>query len=495
MMNRRDFMKSLGAGALTMLVSSCSGVGYGYRKGPRPNVVLVLVDDLGWTDLGCFGSSYYQTPNADKLCREGMKFTDAYAACAVCSPTRAAVMTGRYPARLGITDWIRPDVWAIHRPPLSRSIPGYADQGRKILFPVNQPRLPREEITLPEVLKRQGYVTCHVGKWHLGGEGFMPENQGFDYNFGGCDFGQPPSYFDPYENEQVGQIPTLKPRKSGEYLPDRLGDEACGFIEQHQSEAFFLYMSHYTVHTPIQGRKDLVKKYRNITPPGAQRNAEYAAMVEAMDQALGKIMNKLDTLGLAENTLILFTSDNGGLIRNGITSNEPLRGGKGHPYEGGIRVPAIVRWPKVVQPGTVCRTPITSVDYLPTICEAVKCQIPLDREIDGVSLIPLLTQKQNLDRKRIYWHFPHLACGADGTIHRVPYSIVRSGNWKLIYFYEKERFELYNITDDLSEKNELSAVYPQKAKELNDILMTHLKSIGAKLPIPNPDYKKKGWKS
>ena len=487
---RRGFLKVTGAGLMTMMLSSCASFDAKMREGvrSRPNVVLILVDDLGWTDLGCFGSSYYQTPNIDKLCREGMKFTDAYAACAVCSPTRAAILTGRSPARLGITDWIRPDVWAQHRPPLSRSVAGYADLGRKLLFPVNQPRLPKEEITLPEILKQQGYATCHIGKWHLGGEGFMPEDHGFDHNIGGFDMGQPPSYYDPYENEEVGGIPTLKPRKGGEYLSDRLADEACVFLKQHRNDPFFLYMSHYTVHTPIQGRKDLVDKYNNIKPTGLQKNAEYAAMVEAMDQAVGQIMVTLDKLKLAENTLVIFTSDNGGYIRNGITANEPLRGGKGHAYEGGIRVPMIVRWPGKVPPATVSAVPVISMDCLPTICEAVACKAPVNRAIDGTSLMSALTQSGDMDRKAIYWHYPHFARSADGVIRRVPYSIVRSGRWKLIYFYDAQKHELYDLSADISEKNDLATVHPEKVKQLHNLLMTHLKQVGAKLPVPNPDY-------
>lgn len=297
-----------------------------------PNIIIVHVDDLGWTDLGCFGSGYYETPHIDRLAGGGMSFTNAYAAAAVCSPSRAALLTGRYPARLGITDWIRAsfnaDAWEPGTP-----IPEFESvDSRRLSTPVNQPYLPHEEITLAEHLKPAGYVTAHIGKWHLGREDWFPDSQGFDYNIGGCDFGQPPSYFDPYQNERVKGIPTLPPRREGEYLTEREGDEAVGFIRSHKDEPFFIYYAPYAVHTPIQAKPAVEARYEAKVKTN-QTNPAYAAMVESVDDAVGRIMATLEELKLAERTLVLFTSDNGGLMR--VTDNAPLRDGKGSPYEVG----------------------------------------------------------------------------------------------------------------------------------------------------------------
>jgi len=322
----------------------------------------------------------------------------------------------------------------------------------------------------------------HIGKWHLGADDWYPDKQGFDYNIGGCDFGQPPSYFDPYCRKKQGCIPTLEPRKEGEYLTDRLSDEAVQFIKKHKDEPFFLYMAHYAVHTPIQGKPELVKKYQAKAPTD-QKNPEYAAMVEAVDQAVGKIMAALEEEGLAENTIVFFTSDNGGLIP--ITSNKPLRAGKGYPYEGGIREPVIIRWPGVIEPGSISDVPISSIDYFPTICEAVGVPLPEDRIIDGVSLMPVLKKTGTIERDALFWHFPHYR-GKDV----VPYSIIRAGDWKLIKRYEGKTFELFNLKEDLSETHDLSEEMPDKVKELDARLTRWLKEVGAKLPKLNPDFYK-----
>jgi arylsulfatase A len=448
-----------------------------------PNVVLVLVDDLGWTDLACFGSKYYETPHLDKLATQGMKFTNAYAACAVCSPTRAAVMTGRYPARTGITDWIRARFQGGKIPANGKNSSGYVGgRNQPVLCPRNPLWLESEEITVAEALKPAGYTSCHIGKWHLGPDAWYPEKQGFDFNYGGCDYGQPPSYFDPYKNGRLKQgIPTLKPRKKGEYLTDREGDEAVKFITDHKDKPFFLYFANYAVHTPIQGRADLIAKYKK-KPTTNQKNATYAAMVHSVDVAVGKITKVLDELKLADNTLVIFTSDNGGLL--GPTHNAPLRAGKGHPYEGGIRVPLIVRWPGVVKPGTLSREPVISVDYLPTIMEATGAKLPKDHEIDGMSLVAHLKAdgKTKLDREAIFWHFPHYR----GRIG--PYSIVRSGDWKLLRWWATDKAELYDLNSDLSEKTDLAASQPDRVKQLRGVLDAHLAKVGARLPKKNPAY-------
>ncbi|MBN1422231.1 MAG: sulfatase [Planctomycetes bacterium] len=441
-----------------------------------PNVVLILVDDLGWADLACYGSRYYETPNLDRLAAQGMRFTDAYAACAVCSPTRAAVMTGRYPARVGITDWIRARFQGGKPPAPGEERSAYvAEKGRPLLCPRNPLWMELSEVTIAEALEPAGYVSCHIGKWHLGMEDWYPEKQGFDRNIGGCDFGQPPSYFDPYERKGQGGIPTLAPRKKGEYLTDREADEAVGFIRAHRDRPFFLYMAHYAVHTPLMGKPDVVARYK-AKPPTHQKNPTYAAMVESVDQAAGKILASIDETGIAERTIVIFTSDNGGLM--GPTHNAPLRDGKGTPYEGGIRVPLIARWPGVVRPGSICRTPVTSVDYLPTICAAAGVPLPAGRTIDGVSLLPLLKEKGGLDRDSLFWHFPHYR----GNI--LPYSIVRAGDWKLIERYEGTPFELYDLSKDLGETRDLAAEMPGKVKELESRLSAWLASTGAKLPKP-----------
>jgi arylsulfatase A-like enzyme len=474
--SRRSFLKVAGLAAVTFPSMSRAAT-----PNRSPNIVLVLVDDMGWTDTGCYGSTFYETPNIDRLASQGMKFTNGYAACAVCSPTRAAVMTGRYPARVGVTDWIRSRFQGGGDGPAGTNPTEYVgDKTDKLLCPPNPFWMELDEITIAETLKPAGYTSCHIGKWHLGPDDWYPDRQGFDYNIGGCDFGQPPSYFDPYERKRQGRIPTLPPRKEGEYLTDREADEAVKFIREHRDAPFFLYMAHYAVHTPIQGKKDLVDKYKAKTPTN-QTNPTYAAMVDSVDQALGAITAALDESGVADNTIVIFTSDNGGLLR--VTDNAPLRSGKGYPYEGGIREPVIVRWPGVVEPGSGCDVPVTSVDYFPTLCEAAGVPLPGDRAIDGLSLMPLLTQSGTLDRDALFWHFPHYRVGGI-----VPYSIVRLGDWKLIKQYEGKTFELFNLKDDLSEKNDLAEKMPEKVKELDTRLVQWLRDTNAKLPRENPEY-------
>jgi len=485
MVNRRDFLKGIGCGALA-LAAPYKGRGRISAK-HRPNVVLINVDDLGWTDVACFGSRYYETPNIDRLASLGVKFTSAYAGAAVCSPTRASLMTGRYPARIGITDWIHSGFqlkdFGETLPP-DKAFPGgyYAVPGKKLLCPRNPWWMELEEVTLAEILKTVGYVSCHIGKWHLGPEDWYPERQGFDFNIGGCDFGQPPTYFDPYFSMKhgEGEIPTLNPRRRGEYLTDREADEACRFIRESKGRPFFLHMAHYAVHTPLEGREDLVEKYRKKSSPTAQDNPVYAAMVESVDRSVGKILEVLEKTGLMEKTLLIFTSDNGGL-KGHSTDNAPLRSGKGYPYEGGIRIPQIICWPGVTRAGMVCDTPVCSIDFFPTLCEAADIDLPKDRVIDGESLIPLL-KGGDWWRDSLYWHFPHYR-GSDV----VPYSIIRSGDWKLIKRYDDRPFELFNLREDLGEARDLSDLHPAKVKELDVRLSAWLRSVGAKLPRAQTD--------
>jgi arylsulfatase A-like enzyme len=327
-------------------------------------------------------------------------------------------------------------------------------------------------------LKPAGYVTAHIGKWHLGREDWFPDSQGFDYNIGGCDFGQPPSYFDPYQNERVQGIPTLPPRREGEYLTEREGDEAVGFIRSHKDEAFFLYYAPYAVHTPIQAKPTVEARYEAKVKTN-QTNPAYAAMVESVDDAVGLIMATLEELNLAERTLVLFTSDNGGLMR--VTDNAPLRDGKGSPYEGGIRVPLIVWWPGNIPPGSQSDAPISSIDYLPTVAEALG--VPLDHSVDGLSFWTTMSSGAGPKGRDLFWHFPQYRYNQVG-----PYSIVRSGDWKLIRYYDPEpygvnRVELFNLAADLGEKHDLAGEQTEKANELEALLDAWLEIVGARLPV------------
>ncbi|MCF7786624.1 MAG: sulfatase [Prosthecobacter sp.] len=451
----------------------------------RPNVVFFLVDDLGQRDLSCYGSTFYETPHIDALAKEGARFTDAYAACPVCSPTRAAVQTGRWPQRTGITDYIgsplKPEGWK--RNTLLLPAP-YSD------------RLAHEEVSLGELMKSAGYATFFAGKWHLGPEGFWPENQGYDVNMGGIERGGPygpGKYFVPYGN------PRLPDGPPGEHLPDRLATEANKFIEAHKEGPFFAFFSFYSVHTPLQSRPDLQAKYEakrqklGLEPKFGreeprdvrlvQEHAVYAGMVEAMDAAVGKVLAKLDELGLAKNTIIIFTSDNGGLSTSegSPTSNLPLRGGKGWLYEGGIREPLIVRWPGVVKPGAEVNTPVISPDYFATLADVTGTK-PTSK-IDGVSLRPLLEGKADLPERALFWHYPHY-----GNQGGAPGAAMRRGDWKLIQWFEQDQPELFNLKDDLSETQNLTAQEPERVKAMLAELQAWQKDVGALIPTKNAAY-------
>jgi arylsulfatase A-like enzyme len=435
----------------------------------RPNVIVMLIDDMGMTDLGCQGSPFYETPGVDRLAREGMRFTQAYSACTVCSPTRAAMLTGRYPARLHITDWIAGHV----RPRAKLKIPDWTKH------------LPLEEITIAELLKPAGYAAASIGKWHLGGPEFYPDKQGFDVNLGGTDRGQPPSYFSPYK------IATLPDGPDGEFLTDRESTEACKWIAAHKDGPFFLYLPHHAVHTPLMGKPEVVAKYKARAKPGdPQRNATYAALVETVSDSMTRILDQLDALKIADRTVVLFTSDNGGLIggtNNPVTANLGLRAGKGSAYEGGVRVPFIVKWPGVTKPGSTCDTPVITVDILPTVAQIAGVAAPAERPLDGESLVPLLRGTGGLKRDAIFWHYPHYHPGG-----ATPYSAVRQGDWRLVTFYEDNHIELYNLKNDPQEKTDLAAAESKKAGELKTRLNAWLKDVGAQMPTPNPDYSAEG---
>ena len=449
-----------------------------------PNLVVIHVDDLGWADIGCYGSQYFRTPHIDGLAERGARFTQGYAAAAVCSPTRAALLTGRYPARIGITDWIRATFQGGEMPEDGQNPSGWIENpNRRLAVPENPLWLEHEELTLAEALAPRGYRSVHIGKWHLGFEGYYPDDQGFDLNLGGCDFGQPPSFFDPYVNPRLpGGIPTLEPRQEGEYLTDREADEAVAFIQQHADQPFFLHWAPYAVHTPIQAKPELIEKYQAIEPPGPQIDPVYAAMVHSLDEGVGKVIQALRENQLLERTLILFTSDNGGLM--GYTSSAPLYSGKGYAFEGGIRVPFILAWPGVTDEGQIHDEPVISMDVFATLLDVANVPLPDDRAIDGRSLVPLLRgQADRLDRESLIWHFPHYRhAGFD------PYSVIRQGEWKLIQFYDPPRLELYNLAIDPGETTNYLRVRRQLANQLRDRLQEELQQMGARIPRQNPRW-------
>ena len=434
---------------------------------PKPNVVFIVADDLGWADLGCYGSKYHKTPNLDRLAADGVRFTQAYAACPVCSPTRAAIMTGQYPARLGITDWL----------------PGRPDRpDQKLARPKLVTDLPGDIPNLATLFKQAGYTTGLIGKWHLGGPDATPEKRGFEVNVAGDVAGSPASYFAPFANKGR-TMPGLDKAPAGEYLTDRLAADAEAFLDGNKGKPFFLYLPHYAPHTPLRAKQELIAKYR-AGQPGQQGNPIYAAMLESLDDAVGRVLKKLDELMLSEKTVVVFTSDNGGLCtlegpNTPPTINAPLREGKGYLYEGGLRVPLIVKWPAVVKAGSASAVPVSSIDFLPTFAEG--CGLP-DVKADGRNLMALL-KGGALERDALYWHYPHYS-NQGGK----PGGAVRAGEYKLVEFYENGRRELFDVLKDPGENRNLSAEKPDIVKRLGDGLTAWRTKVGAKMPEPNPAY-------
>lgn len=431
-----------------------------------PHVLYIVVDDMGWMDLRCQGNDKLNTPRLDALAKQGVRFTSAYAASPVCSPTRAALITGLAPARLRITQH-------------GKDGPAFWPAKRALQPPPAEHVLPLKAVTIAERLKDVGYATGFFGKWHLsgdrdpkdpaaGGPDFWPEHQGFDVNVGGCGFGGPPSYFDAY------RVPNIKPRKKGEYLEDRLADEAIAFMQANKKKPMFVCLWTYNVHYPFEAPDDLIAKYKGKEGPGL-KNATYAAQVEATDRAVGKVLDELDRLGIAENTLVVFTSDNGGW--DGATDNRPLRSGKGDLYEGGLRVPLIVRWPGVTTKDTTSDTPVTSADLPATILDAAGAKLDRNEALDGVSLRPLL-QGKKLDRDALYFHYPHFAWHKGNR----PGGAIRAGPYKLIRRYGDNALELYDLTNDSGEKKNLAADKPDLTAKLDGQLARWLKDTGAQLP-------------
>jgi arylsulfatase A-like enzyme len=493
------------------------------------NVVLFLVDDLGWKDVGCYGSSFYETPNIDKLAQEGVRFTNAYAACHVCSPTRASLLTGKYPATLNLTDWLTG----------RRDFPFQKLKN----VAINQ-NLPYEQNTLPSTLKENGYETAIYGKWHLGEDSLSTQRQGFDMHLPDWNKGWPKEgYHFPYG------MKGLETGVKGEYLTDRMTDESLTFIEKNKEKPFFLYLSHFAVHDPIEGRSDLVEKYsvklknskeskrqpyilegRPSDEPQVSRtelnqqvqnqsysgykvfpdetvkikqhqdNVEFAAMVESMDESLGRVLQKLKDLDIDDHTLVIFYSDNGGMSAANFwdpkrtipeseldkayaTSNLPLRAGKGWLYEGGIRVPLVIKWPGEGLQAAVSDVPVTSPDFLPTILEILNIEQPSTGS-DGVSMVPLLKGQNQINRDAIFWHFPHYSNHGMQS----PGGAVRSGDYKLLEYYEDGTIQLFNLKDDIGEQHNLATSDPEKAQALLNKLRNWRKRVGAKIMDPNPDY-------
>ena len=437
----------------------------------KPNIVMFFIDDMGWTDLGCTGSTYYETPHIDRLASDGMMFTDAYANAPNCAPSRACLMSGQYTPRHGIYT-VGDPVRGNH--PFRRLEPT-----------PNQTVLDDGCITIAEALQGSGYVTATMGKWHLGPD---PTTQGFNVNIAGREWGSPSGggYHSPYK------YPNLVQQENGEYLTDRLTLEACQFIDENADSPFFLYLTHYAVHTPIQAKADLTAKYDAKPKSEHHRNAKYAAMVESVDDSVGAVLAKLEELSLSENTIVLFFSDNGGF--GGATSNFPLRGAKGMLYEGGIREPMIVKWPGVTAAGSKCDEPVIGIDFYPTLLEMTGTRAPEDYLLDGVSFVRLLQDPdQTLGRPAIFWHFPCYLQGSGdphgGPFRTTPAGAVRMGEWKLIEWFESGRLELYNLGDDLSEASNLVASEPEKLAELHDTMKRWRTAVSAPIPTtPNPLY-------
>lgn len=454
----------------------------------KPNILFILVDDLGWRDLSAFGSSFYETPNIDALAQKGVKFTNAYAACPVCSPTRASIMAGKYPARMHTTDWFGA--------PQPTTVSNHWTKNKPLLPASYEESLPLSEVTLAETLKKNGYTTFFAGKWHLGETAeFWPEKQGFDINKGGYAAGSPKGngYFAPYANPRLADGPT------GENLTNRLAEETVSFINQHKSGPFLAYLSFYSVHTPLQAPQDLLDKYTQkkrrlgLEDQWGQEGKQkvrlnqclpvYGAMVESMDKAVGKVLAALRENQIEQETIVVFMADNGGLstAEGHPTSNLPLRAGKGWLYEGGIREPMVIYWPGVTKEGRTSAQVVTSTDFYPTLLEMTGLPLLPNQHQDGMSIAPVLRGKK-IDRGPIYWHYPHY-----GNQGGSPGSAVRDGDWKLIEWFEEGRgLELYNLTTDIGEQKNLSATNPAKAKELHEKLRTWRNTVHARLPTKNP---------
>ncbi len=458
------------------------------HESARPNILFILADDLGWCDLGAGGSTFYESPNIDRIAREGMRFTKGYAACQVCSPSRASILTGKYTPRHGITDWIGApsgEAWRAWQ------------RCNKTLPPEYARRLHPDEITFAEALRRAGYRTFMAGKWHVGGADAGPERYGFEEAIHGFWEGDR-RYFSPWPNANI------EPGPAGECLAHRLAQETAHFITRHKDEPFLAYLSFHHVHSPIQTTRDRWEKFRkkavaqgaphkrfifdrNLPVRQVQDCPIYAGMIEAMDDAVGLVLDTLDELGLADNTLVCFTSDNGGVSSGDAYSSSmlPLRGGKGRQWEGGIREPLYVRFPGVVEPGSTCDVPVSGIDFYPTFLELSGTPVPPEQVIDGKSIVRLLQgeREREIAERALFWHYPHY-----GNQGGDPSSVIRRGPWKLIHYHEDGHDELYHLENDPGEQHDCLAGNPAKAAELRHRLDAWLVETGAKFPVPDPEY-------
>jgi arylsulfatase A-like enzyme len=481
----------------TLTLLSCNSESTSAPSATPPNIVFILADDFGWRDVSYNGSGYYETPNIDRIAQEGFTFTNGYATCQVCSPSRASIMTGKFPARHGITDWIG-----------ARADTAWRGAGRfnKLLPPEYERTLDAADTTIAEAFSAAGYQTFFAGKWHLGDEGSWPEDHGFDINKGGWEKGSPiGGYFSPWTN------PNLDNKKEGENLSLRLADETVAFMNTHHPDStnkpFFAFLSFYAVHSPIQTTEAKWAKYRakaeqqGIAPKGykmghflpirqVQDNPIYGGLVETMDDAVGRVLRELDEQGLADNTIVVFTSDNGGVAAGDAfsTSNLPLRGGKGYQYEGGIREPFLVKVPWMDK-GTKIATPATGTDFYPTLLELAGLPLLPNQHKDGRSLVPAL-KEGDLPERPLIWHYPHY-----GNQGGQPSSIIRLGNWKLIHYYEHDRQELYDLSTDLKEQHDLAAERPEITERLHLQLFDCLEGVGARFPRKDPMYNAQKEKS
>jgi arylsulfatase A-like enzyme len=450
-MQRRTFLQTAASAFATSA--------FGANKQPW-KIVFVLMDDLGWHDTGPYGNALIDTPNLNRFASQSTRFTNAYAACPVCSPTRASILTGKYPARLHLTDWI----------PGRKQWP-YA----RLLTPSFNQELPLNETTIAEAVRPLNYQTAAIGKWHLGGTGHLPTDQGFDLNIAGTAAGSPPKYFGPLD------LPGMK-LEPEEFLTQRLTLEGSRFIRENSTRPFLLYQSHFTVHIPLQAPRDLIEKYRKRNTGDV--DPVYCAMVETADTSFGQLLKTIDETDQAQNTIVVFFSDNGGVRYQAnrsepITNNSPLRAGKGHLYEGGIREPLLIRWPGVTRPGSAIHEPVSSIDFFPTLCEAVGAKFGT---VDGVSLRAIL-QGSPLAEHPLFWHYPHYS-DQGGK----PSGAVRLGDWKLIEFYEDRRLELFHIADDPGEQHNLIRRERARAKRVYELLVDWRRSVNASMPEPNPRY-------
>lgn len=450
---------------IALYLQGCSAISNDSRTTP-PNIIVIMVDDMGWADLGCYGNEIVDTPVLDRFAKQGMFFTDAYSASPVCSPTRAAMMTGMSPARIHLTNHA------------GGHVPGFVPKGKTVAEAHMVYNLKLSHKTIAERLLDAGYTTAHIGKWHLSStrhsrdktiksEQLYPEHQGFEVNIGGNSNGGPPSFFSPYKN------PRLPDGPEGEYLPARLADEAIAYIQQDHDKPFFINWWPYSVHWPMQAPEELIEKYRKRMPDAPENLVIYQAMIEGFDREMGRFFEALHLSGLDDNTLVMFTSDNGSLY-----SNAPLRSIKGHLYEGGIRVPMMVRYPGVIEAGTVNNTPVISTDFVPTIMDIAGLPAIDDHPVDGESLVPVFTQTESLKRDAIYFHYPNYAFHHKNRLG----SAIRYGDYKLIKWYDDDSVELYHLAEDLGEQNDLAKQKPDLATYLKTKLETRLEKEGAQYP-------------